>query len=103
MKSRYASLRGSKMIFIILGVMIVIGITVALLAEKPNLPGAVLAVGADYDIENIGPGQYRITDDTGNVIGLKRMPSDNSVIFQDGSGRRYEFVSGSPYKFIGMD
>lgn len=89
--------------FIILGAIIVIGIGIIALISLQEDPAAVLAEGSSYDIQHVTSGRYQITDDTGNVIELKRVSSLNNAVFQDKEGRRYVFVSGSPYKFVKID
>lgn len=89
--------------FIILGAIIVIGIGIVALISLHEEPAAVLAEGSSYDIQNVAAGRYQVTDDAGNVIDLKRVNSKNNVVFQDKEGRRYVFVSGSPYKFVKID
>jgi hypothetical protein len=89
--------------FIILGAIIVIGIGIVALLSVREEPAAVLAEGSSYDIQNVSTGRYRVTDDAGNVIELKRVNSYNNAVFEDKEGRRYVFVSGSPYKFVKID
>lgn len=91
-----------KILLIILGAIVLISIGLIVFINRQEQPAAVLAEGESYEIENIGPGRYKITDDTGKVIDLKRLPSENAV-FQDSEGRRYVFVSGSPYKFVKIE
>lgn len=95
--------RNPKTLFIILGAIIVIGIGIITLVNLREQPAAVLAEGSNYDIENISPTKYQITDETGKVIELKRVSTLNNAVFQDKEGRRYVFVSGSPYKFVKID
>lgn len=95
--------RNPKIMFIIIGVILVIGIGIAVLVSLHEEPAAVLAEGSSYDIQNVAAGRYQLTDDSGKVIELKRVDSLNNVVFQDKEGRRYIFVSGSPYKFVKMD
>ena len=89
--------------FIILGAILVIGIGIFAIVSMNETPAAVLAEGSSYEIENISSTRYKITDDAGNVIELKRVNSLNNVVFEDKEGRRYVFVSGSPYKFVKID
>ncbi len=96
------SQNNQKIMFIILGAIILIGIGLVVLINQKEQPAAVLVEGASYNIDNIAPGRYQITDDTGKVIDLKRINSENAV-FQDSEGRRYVFVSGSPYKFVKIE
>ena len=95
--------RNPKLMFIILGAIVVIGIGIVILLSLHEEPAAVLAEGSSYNIENVSAVRYRITDDTGNVIDLKRVNSLNNAIFEDKEGRRYVFVSGSPYKFVKIE
>jgi hypothetical protein len=95
--------RNPKLMFIILGAILVIGIGIFAIVSMNETPAAVLAEGSSYEIENISSTRYKITDDAGNVIELKRVNSLNNVVFEDKEGRRYVFVSGSPYKFVKID
>lgn len=95
--------RNPKLIFIILGAILVIGIGIVVLVSLHEEPAAVLAEGSSYDIQNVAAGRYQLTDDSGKVIELKRVNSLNNAVFQDKEGRRYVFVSGSPYKFVKID
>lgn len=88
---------------IILAAIIVIGIGIIALVSLHEEPAAVLAAGSNYDIQNIASSRYQLTDDTGNTIELKRVNSLNNAVFEDKEGRRYVFVSGSPYKFVKID
>lgn len=89
--------------FLILGAIVVIGIGIVAIISADEEPAAVLAEGSSYDIQNISTGRYQVTDDTGKVIDLKRVSSYNNAVFEDSEGRRYVFVSGSPYKFVKID
>ncbi len=95
--------RNPKLVLIIVGAIVVITLSIILLINRQEDPAAVLAEGSSYNIENVSAVRYRITDDTGNVIELKRVNSLNNAIFEDKEGRRYVFVSGSPYKFVKIE
>ncbi|NLM10609.1 MAG: hypothetical protein GX213_07515 [Clostridiaceae bacterium] len=90
-------------IFVILAIIIVVGISIIILVR--NLPGTsnptpVLEEGKDYDINHSRQSIYTIVDEAGNTIELERISAD---VFQDRKGKRYKFVSGSPFKYIGED
>jgi cell division protein FtsI/penicillin-binding protein 2 len=103
MKSQPNVLKNPKSMFIVLGVIIVVGLlSIILLVNKPASQHASLSEGEDYNIENISPGKYKLTDDNGNTINLTRARAED-IVFVDGEGRLYFFVSGSPYRFVGME
>lgn len=98
--------RGSsntKSLLIILGALVVIAVAIILIVNNISAPPgaeATLEEGKDYDIQPAGQGKYQIIDETGNKIELQRLSPE---VFQDKSGKRYKFVSGSPFKYIGTD
>jgi len=88
-------------IFIIIAIIVVVGISIALLLRSipgRSYPAPVLEEGKDYDINHSRHNIYTIVDETGNTIELERVSTE---VFQDRNGRRYKFVSGSPFKYIG--
>lgn len=100
-QKRYSGVNNPKSMFIIVGAIIVIGVGILLLTSLSNkTPGAALMEGSDYEIEYVDQGKYQIVDDEGNIIELKRITSE---VYLDSNGKRYIFVSGSPYRFVGMD
>ena len=89
-----------KSMMIMIAVIVVIGITIALLVTRTpgNYEDIALKQGQSYDITSTGSGTFQVIDDTGNTIELKRI---NSEVYQDSQGRKYKFVSGSPFKYMG--
>lgn len=90
-------------IFIILAIVIVVGISIAILVRSipgTSSPTPVLEEGKDYDINHSRQNIYTVVDETGNTIELERISTE---VFQDRRGKRYKFVSGSPFKYIGED
>ena len=101
MKPRYSAVKSPKGMFAIVTAIIVIGIGILILTSLfSNAPAASFAEGTDYDLKHVGQGRYQIIDEDGNIVDLRRVSPE---IFQDSKGRRYIFVSGSPYKYMGMD
>lgn len=101
MKKRGRALKSNNTI-IILALVIVVAIGVIALvvtSSRPPKYNAVLEEGKDYDINHSGS-VYIIVDDEGNTIELERVSSE---VFKDRHGRRYKFVSGSPFKYMGDD
>lgn len=87
----------SNNILIILAIAIVIGISIIILVKSISGPSTlVLEEGKDYDLNHARQGIYTIVDETGNTIELERIGAE---VFQDRQGKRYKFVSGSPFKF----
>jgi|BioPla2DNA2_1021312.scaffolds.fasta_scaffold00669_17 hypothetical protein len=99
---KWSRSRNPNNMIIILALVIVVSIgVIALVITSVNRPKqeVVLEEGKDYDINHTGRA-YVIVDDEGNAIELERVSSE---IFEDRYGRRYKFVSGSPFKYMGED
>jgi len=103
MKGRGRKTENTANVFIILAIVIVVGISAILLIRSiagPTYPAPVLEEGKDYDINHSRQNVYTIVDENGNTIELVRISTE---VFQDRNGKRYRFVSGSPFKYVGEE
>jgi len=103
MKGKRGKWGNKANIIIILAIVIVVGISAIILIKNiagPSYPSPVLEEGKDYDINHSGKNIYTIVDENGNTIELERISTE---VFKDKNGKRYRFVSGSPYKYVGED
>lgn len=86
---------------IILAIVIVVAVSVVILVRNASGSKApALQEGKDYDINLSNGNVYTIVDENGNTIELERISAE---VFQDRHGRRYRFVSGSPFKYVGEE